>query len=256
MESVYTFVEQYFFVYIWLIAMGLIDTVAPVSASTITNPVTAFFTDPQRAIGISTLLFFLTSIYRVFLFKKEIFHDKHNFGVLKSMLPFTIIGAIAGGLTISHINTNILVVIIVSISIYYIYKNINQIINNTIVEKKIGGFSSISVATLSGFFQASGMPGGDIKRGYLRTVLPEVSVRAVSYALGMFNFFIGGSIIFLSNKLPTSDLIFIVTILPPAVLALKYGKLILEKISDRNAKILATALSIIGVVLLTYKYLL
>jgi len=256
MDSVYHFISQYFFVYIWLIITTFIDMIAPISGSTVVNPVTAFFTDPQRAIGISSLLFFFTGVYRVYLFRKELLSDKVNLKVFSSMLPFTIAGAICGGLFISYLNIKILVLMIISVSIYYIFKNLYQLIKNKKTELKITGLSFIFIATISGFFQASGMPGGDIKRNYLRTVLSEISVRAVSSALGMINLFIGGTIIFLRNKLTHGDLILIITVLPFLLLALKYGKTFLEKIPDRHAKILASSLSFLGIVLLIYKYFL
>lgn len=230
--------------------------IAPLSGSSVTNPVIAFFTDPQRAIGITAFLFSITAIYRVYLFRRELFSDTQSLKILYSMIPFTILGAIGGGFFISYLNTKVLVVIILCVSMYYIVKNIRQIIQSKKTEKKLSPYGLIFVATLSGFFQASGMPGGDIKRNYLRTQLSEINVRAVSSVLLFINFFIGGTILLLHNKLTQGDLIFVVTCAPFLMIALKYGKTFLEKIPDRNAKILAISLSFLGVMLLTYKYLL
>jgi len=59
-------------VYLWLIVTTFVNIIAPLAGSTIVNPVTAYFTDPQRAIGIGALIFCGTGLHRVYLFKKEI----------------------------------------------------------------------------------------------------------------------------------------------------------------------------------------
>jgi hypothetical protein len=112
------------------------------------------------------------------------------------------------------------------------------------------------VALFAGFAQGAGLPGVDIRNGYIRQYIKEVSVRAVGSCIGLFVFFIAGSVVLYNNKLLKSDLIFIVTVFPFLIAAQVYGKLFLEKISDRKAKMLAILFSSLGVSLLAYKYLL
>ena len=100
------------------------------------------------------------------------------------------------------------------------------------------------------------MPGADIRNNYLRTILSEVSVRATGSVLGLINFFIGGTVIFLHNRLTNKDVIFILTLIPFLIIAQIYGKKFLDRIKDSHAKIIAVSLSSLGVILLTYKYLL
>ena len=255
MSTIFTFVSQYFFVYIWLILTTFINIVAPTSGSTVVNPVTAFFTDPQRAIGISGFLFFFTGLHRVYLFRKELFSDSNNIKMVMRMLPLSIVGAICGGFFISYINVSILALIIVVVSIYFIYKTIVQIIFKKKLEKTSHKLSFLFVSALCGFLQASGMPGSDMRNNYLRTVLSEVSVRAVGSAIGLVIFFISGTIIFMHNKLTHNDIIFIITLIPFLLFAQIYGKKFLDKMADKNAKLLAVSLSLLGVILLSYKYL-
>lgn len=256
MINVLSFVEEYIYVYLWLIVTTFINIVAPMAGSTIVNPVTAYFTDPQRAIGIGASIFFCTGIHRIYLFRKEIFEIKENRDTIKTILPYTIIGAILGGSFISYLNTKVLVIIIVTVSTYYIYKTLLQIFVQKNNKGKSSHLSKVFVSTLSGFLQGAGMPGSNIRDNYLRTFLSEVSVRAVTTVIGVVNFFIAGTIIFLHNHLTYKDLIFIVSVVPLLVPAQMYGKLFLDKMDDRNAKSLAIILSLLGVVLLTYKYLL
>lgn len=255
MTNILSFVEEYFYLYVWLIVTTFINIVAPMAGSTIVNPVTAYFTDPQRAIGIGASIFFCTGIHRIYLFRKEIFEIKENRDIIKTILPYTIIGAILGGSFVSYLNTKVLVILIVIVSMYYVYKTLLQIYKHKSKVEKSNHFSKVSVSTLSGFLQGAGMPGSNIRDNYLRTFLSEVSVRAVTTVIGVVNFFIAGTIIFLHNHLTYKDLIFIVSVVPLLVPAQMYGKIFLDKMDDKNAKIVAISLSLLGVILLTYKYL-
>jgi hypothetical protein len=115
-------------------------------------------------------------------------------------------------------------VVIVIVSLYFIYKTLLQIYKKKDIEKNDSHLSKVSVSVLSGFLQGSGMPGSDIRNNYLRTILSEVSVRAVGSVIGIVNFFIAGVIIFLHNRLTTKDIIFIITIVPLLLPVQIYGK--------------------------------
>lgn len=256
MTSIYSFVEDYFYVYIWMIITTFVNIIAPLAGSIIVNPVTAYFTDPQRATGIGAFIFCCIGLHRVYLFRKEIFVGDNNITTIKTMLPYSIVGAILGGSIISYLNTKVLVVAVVVVSFYFIYKTLAQIYKKKHIEKRDRYFNVVYVSILSGFLQGSGMPGSDIRNNYLRTILSEVSVRAIGSVIGVVNFFIAGVIIFLHNRLTTKDMIFIITIIPILLPAQVYGKRFLYKLTDKHAKIIAIIFSLFGIVLLSYKYLL
>lgn len=256
MLSFFEFISEYFFVYLWVTFTTFLNIIAPLSGSTVVNPVTAYFTDPQRAIGIMAFVAFFGGVHRVFLFRKEIVSDEKNIRVLISMLPVSIIGAVGGGLFVSYINIKLLTIIVVVISLYFMISTLLHLFKNKKKESKNKGFGFFFVALLSGFLQGSGMPGSDIRNNYLRTVMSELSVRGITSAIGLVNFFISGSILLISNKLTQRDFIFVIAVVPCLLLVQLYGKTFLEKMKDRNAKLLAVSLSLVGVVLLTYKYLL
>jgi uncharacterized membrane protein YfcA len=249
----YTFLHEYFLVYVWLISTTIVDMIAPLSGSSVTTPVVAYFTDPKRAIGIVSFLFAITAVYRVYVFRKEIFSDKHIMKILSLMAPISALGALGGGFFISYINPKILVVIIILISFYYILKNALRPRN---ASQRLSHLSMVSISLFSGFLQAAGMPGGDMKRNYLRTQISELSVRAVSSALLFVNLTIGGTILLAHSKLTATDMIFVITCAPFLCISIVYGKRILEKIPDRQAKLLASSLSFVGILLLIYKYFL
>jgi len=249
------FAHEYFFVYLWFIITTFVNVIAPLAGAVVVNPVTAFFTDPQRAIGISAFIFVFTGIHRVYLFRKEILMNPKNKDVIKMFLPFSIIGAIMGGFLISYLNIQVLAFIIVIVSLYFIYKTVVQIVGHKKEHKEPSRFGHVSVSMLSGFLQGSGMPGSDIRNNYLRTILSEVSVRAVGSVMGIANFFIAGIIIFLHNRLTHRDLIFIITIVPMLIPVQIYGKMYLDSLKDVHAKLLAISFSILGIVLLSIKYI-
>ncbi len=256
MDDLLLFPLNYLFVFLWLLITTFINIIAPLSGSAIVTPVTAFFIDPQRAIGIGAYLFFINGIHRVYLFRKEIFHEQQNITLLKRLLPYTIIGALAGGYLIVYINTQILIAIVIFTSLHFIYKALKGIFSQKKSLQKKDMLPESFVFLLTGFLQSSGMPGSDIRNNYLRTKISELSVRGVSSCAGLINFFISGSILLLHNRLTHLDLIFILITAPCLIPIQAYGKRFLEKMSDTHAKLLSIALSIVGIVLLTWKYFL
>jgi uncharacterized membrane protein YfcA len=249
------FVSGYYLPYLWLLGTTFLNVIAPISGSVITNPVMAYFTDPQRAIGIGAAVAFFGGIHRIYLFRKEILDDARNIKIVKQMLPYSIAGAMAGGLLISSLNVQLLALIVVVVSVHFIYKTARQIISTEKKEESKSRLGYVMIAMLTGFFQGSGMPGADIRNNYLRTVLSEVSVRATGTILGATNFLVAGTVIFLHNKMRSDDIIFVVSLIPFLFIAQIYGKRFLEKIPDRIAKIIALCLSLLGVILLVQKYL-
>ena len=256
MESVTHFISEYIFVYAWMIFTTIVNIVAPLPGSTVVNPVTAFFTDPQRAIGIGAFTFFLTGVQRIYLFRREILSDTTNLALIKKWLPYSIIGAFTGGLTITYINEKFLVIVIIALSSYFIVKTIYHMFRERMDLERGNPLSQFFIFLISGFLQGSGMQGSDIRNNYLRTFVSEVSVRAVGSAFGLVNFFIAGSVILFRNHLTKGDIIFILTLMPFLMLTQIYGALLLRRLQNRQAKIIAVTLSFLGILLLTYKYLL
>ena len=256
MNAVFDFISEYLYVYLWTILTAGINVVAPMSASTVVNPVTAFFTDPQRAIGIGAFTFFCTGLHRVYLFRRELLSDEANVALIKKWLPYSIVGALTGGFLITNLNEKLLAVIIILMSSYFIIKTIFYLMTEKKEVRRESSLTQALIFIVSGFMQGSGMQGGDLRNNYLRTFVSEVSVRAVGSAFGLVNFFIAGSVILLRNHLTVRDIIFIVTLIPFLMVAQIYGVKFLVKLKDRSAKIIAITLSILGVILLTYKYLL
>ncbi len=247
------FITDYLYIYLWLLFTTFVNVIAPLPGSVIVNPVTAFFTDPQRAIGIGAYIFVCTGLHRTFLFRKEILKEERNIRIIKIMLPYSMLGALLGGTLILYLNIKALVVLIIFTSLYFIIETIRRF-NTTTKKNDIEIKGNILVSVLSGFLQGAGMPGSDIRNNYLRTVISEVSVRAVGSVIGVVNFFVAGTVILFHNQLTQTDLIFIATIVPLLIPVQIYGKRYLDRLGDKHAKILGISLSLLGILLLTYKY--
>ena len=170
------------------------------------------------------------------------------------MLPTSILGALIGGVFISYLNIKLVALVVVVSSLFFILKTVKSLMSAKKEVETTSMRSDVLVAAITGFFQGGGMPGVDMRNNYLRTVIPEVSVRAVSSVIGVSNFFVASAVIFLHNKMPISDVYFIIALIPMLFLAQIYGKKVLIKLADKTAKSLSIAMSILGVVLVTYKY--
>ena len=227
-----------------------------VSGSGISNPITAIFTDPYRAIAIGSAVFFFGSIHRVYLFRENILSDPKNIKYIKRMLPASILGAFVGGVLISNLNIKLVVILVAVSSIFLIVKTIKSLFTTKKTISKDSIKNDVLVAIITGFFQGSGMPGVDMRNNYLRTVISEVSVRAVSSVVCISNFFVVFVVIFFHKKMLVTDLYFVISIIPMLIIAQIYGKKILIKLADRTAKLISVSMSMVGVLLLIYKYLL
>ncbi len=247
---------EYFYVYIWFAFTTFVNMFMTVSGSGIINPVTAVFTDPQRAIAIGGGIFFLSGLHRVYLFRKNILSDPKNIGYIKTMLPTSILGALIGGSIIATLNIKLVAAVVIVSSLFFIFKTIKTLLVKTEIKDSTSYKSDILVAILTGFFQGAGMPGVDMRNNYLRTVIPEVSVRAVSSVIGVSNFFVASAVIFIHTQMPASDFYFILSLIPVLIIVQVYGKKVLIKIPDKTAKLLAVSMSVVGVILVAYKYLL
>ena len=148
------------------------------------------------------------------------------------------------------------VILVAVSSIFLIVKTIKSLFTTKKTISKDSIKNDVLVAIITGFFQGSGMPGVDMRNNYLRTVISEVSVRAVSSVVCISNFFVVFVVIFFHKKMLVTDLYFVISIIPMLIIAQIYGKKILIKLADRTAKLISVSMSMVGVLLLIYKYLL
>lgn len=248
--------DNYILLYVWQTFTTFLNMFFTVSGSGIVNPISTVLTDPYRAIGIGYTIFLFGSIHRVYLFRKNIFEEKKNIVYLKIMIPASILGAVLGGVLLSRLNLKLITGLIIVSSIYFIYKTI-QSLNNNANEKVLEKVSlgAVPVAVFSGFLQGASLPGVDIRNNFLRSYISEVSVRAVSSTIGLFNFLVVSLVLLFSNKLLKTDLIFIATFIPMLLLAQTVGRHILVKLQDKTAKIIALTMSVVSLFILIFSFL-
>ena len=237
--------ENYILLYLWMSFTTFLNMFFTVSGAGIINPVTAVLTDPYRAIGIGYTVFLIGSLQRVYLFRKNIFGENKNLHYLKLMIPPSIVGAIAGGFLLSQLNIKLMTGLIIFSSAYFIFKTIKSLFHIT----------AVPVALYTGFLQGASLSGVDIRNNFLRSHISEVSVRAVSSTIGLFNFLIVSAVLLFSKKLLQSDLVLILALIPVLLLVQIFGKHILIKLKDRDAKIIALTMSVVSLLILVSSFL-
>ncbi len=171
------------------------------------------------------------------------------------MIPSSIIGAILGGILLSELNLKLMTGLIVISSAYFIYKTIKSLshINEIEVSEKLN-LAAVPVAVFTGFLQGASLSGVDIRNNFLRSHISEVSVRAVSSTIGLFNFLIVSLVLFFNNKLLKTDIIFILSLIPILFIVQIIGKHILVKLPDNNAKKIALTMSIMSLFVLLFSF--
>ena len=248
--------ENYILLYLWMSFTTFLNMFFTVSGAGIINPVTAVLTDPYRAIGIGYTVFLIGSLQRVYLFRKNIFGENKNLHYLKLMIPPSIVGAIAGGFLLSQLNIKLMTGLIIFSSAYFIFKTIKSLFH--IKEREIAdeiAITAVTVALYTGFLQGASLSGVDIRNNFLRSHISEVSVRAVSSTIGLFNFLIVSAVLLFSKKLLQSDLVLILALIPVLLLVQIFGKHILIKLKDRDAKIIALTMSVVSLLILVSSFL-
>jgi uncharacterized membrane protein YfcA len=171
------------------------------------------------------------------------------------MVPVSVAGALLGGLFLTSLNMTVMMWLIILSSVYFIYKTVKSLIENKVeaMSEKMH-LGVVAVALFTGFLQGASLPGGDMRGNFLRSHISEVSVRAVSSVIGLFNFLVVSVVLLFSNKLLKSDLLFIVAFVPAMILFQFIAKQVLVKLNDTHAKIIALTMSIVSLVVLVVSF--
>lgn len=256
METASTTVIQYMLVYLWLSFTTFVNIIAPLPGSIVINPVIAYITDPQRAIGIGALIFFGTGMHRVYLFRSEL-SKSENKKIVRTMAPISILGALLSGFIIVRLQPETLVGAIVIASFFFVIQTSVALVRRKTRPLEIRPRTTIvgvCIAFVTGFLQAAGLPGSHLRGDYLRSRIPELSVRAVSSTIGMVNFCVTGLIVASHGRLTIGDLILILLAVLGILPFQAYGKKFLHQIPDVYAKCIGILMSLLGSGLLIHKY--
>jgi len=236
-----------FWIYIALAITSLINILIPISGSAIITPFLAILTDPHTAIALASFFFFLGSIVRAFIFRREI-----KWKYVRSLLPLSFIGAIIGALALVKINTQILLIIILIFTAYFFYKKFQTLRKNE--EKPTNKLTIHSIGLLSGFLQGTGLTGSDLRNSYLfseRLNLPQV--HGTTALIGATNFFIATIMRLLTYQITIPNLIPLLYVFPFIIVGTWTGKKLLYKINKKYADVLIIIIMILILFFLALK---
>src|SRR5688572_24640615 len=108
-------------IYVILALLSVLNIIVPVSGSATVTPFLATLTDPHTAVGLASFYFLLSSLIRIFLFRKLI-----HWEYVKKLLPISTVGAVLGALSLIQISDTLLLLIVMGFTLFFIYKKLLQ----------------------------------------------------------------------------------------------------------------------------------
>lgn len=222
----------------------VLNIIVPLSGSATVTPLLAILTDPHKAIGLAIFYFFLSSLVRLYLFRKFIQWEEAKHLIIPSA-----IAVLLGSLSLVVVSTTILYVIVLSSAVYFLLKKLK------IIEwERTRKLTSPLVGVLSGFLQGTGLAGSDLRNSYLYSQGLSISeVHGTTAVIGSLNFFIATIARLLTHQMQLIDLTPLLYIFPFIVIGTLAGRLVLNKIDKKLADYIVIAVMIVMIIGLSLK---
>ena len=235
-------------IYIVLGLTSIINIVIPISGSATVTPFLAILTTPHIAIGLASFFFFLSGIVRVYMFRKQI-----QIKYVKSLLPISLVAAIVGAFALVKINPQILLIIILIFTSYFLYKKLKDMFFQK-EKKSTNKLTMHSIGFLSGFLQGTGLAGSDLRNSYLYSKkLSLAQVHGTTALVGATNFFVATIIRLSTNQLTIPNLIPLLFVFPFIILGTWLGRKILYRIDKKYTNLIIILVMILIVLFLFFK---
>lgn len=227
-----------------LFVLTFLNIVVPISGSATVTPLLALFTDPYRAIGITSFFFFLTAPPRIFFFWKNIqWHE------IRVLLGPSLGAAFFGALALVIVPERWLLIIILLFSLYFLFKKLHIIPKS----KQPGHLINSVVALVSGFLQGTGLAGSDLRNQYLYAQdLKIAEVHGTTALIGGANFFVATLVRLYTGQLALPDITSLLYLFPIIVIATWIGKKALYKLPQKISDNIV--IGVMTVVVLTFAY--
>jgi uncharacterized protein len=230
-----------------LLAIGcttFINILVPLPGSAIVTPLVALFTDPHKAVGLTSFLFFLSSIISVCVFRKDI-----ELSYLKILLPFSVMGAIAGAFCIGMVSALLLYLLILGVCTYFLIKKLMKA-----PVRKQSRFGGQAIGTFSGFLQGTGLAGSDLRNSYLYSRdLTVAQVRGTSMLVGAAVFLAATAVRIGTGQLAIPDLVPLLYLLPFMIIGTLLGRKALHLIDKRYGDRIIIVLMAIVIISLIWR---
>lgn len=222
----------YFFIFIIFFCGTFVNIIAPFPGSAMITPLIATLTDPYRAIALTSFYFAMSAVIRLVIFRTSI-----RWSFVRALLPTSIIGVLIGSLSLVHLPRTIVLSIILTSSVYFLFRKVWSYRYGE-TPKKTFSFGAPIVGIVSGFLNGTGLPASAVQAGYLYSkgfTIPEG--HGTGSTIQIFVYLTAVMTQYGANKVSLSDIGMIATVFPFMVIASLLGKRVLHtfdtKTSDR-----------------------
>ncbi len=232
--------------------LAILNAIIPLPGFSFFVPLFATFMSTQDAITFATIYFLVGSSIIVFVFRKYLRKE-----LIVLLLPTSIIGALAGSFFSTSLNEKLLTAIILIFVTYFLIKKIRALRESEKTASKPSKRERHTVAfvgIVSGFFQGSGLGGGDVRNGFLYAKgLTMQEVRATTAAVGVGNFLVATGTRAATGHVPFDHAWVFLIIIPLLVGATYIARHITTKLNHKIQNGIVVGLMVVAVGLLVVK---
>lgn len=238
---------QMFFVVILLSALSFLNIVVPISGSTTTTPLLAFIVDPHAAIGLASVMFLLSGLVRIVVFRAYIVWKE-----VQTLLPSSLIASFLGAISTGFIPGEWLLLILFLTVLYFLFKKVGVFSWKT--TRKAERLRETTIGLFSGYLQGTGIGGSDMRNTFLlANNLSVQEMHGTTAVIGASIFSVSTLVRLWTHQLEIVDTITVLILLPIIILATILGKKTLLAVSkESQSKIILFVMSI-SVILIGYK---
>ncbi len=237
---------------LFLAIVTFLNIIVPAFGSTTVTPIMAGFVGAKDAIAVATVFYCIVNIPRVYLFRKYT-----DWGLVKQLLPASLIGALIGSIFLVGINTFVISIIILMFLLYFIYKKITSMRSHTHKkERKTTKHGATFIGLLSGILQGTGVSGADLRNSYLYSKgLTVQHIHGTTAWIGMLNFAFASGVRVVSGDLTFAMAWPVLATFPVIVLATYLGRHFSLKIPKRIQDYIVLTVMLLALVSLTISLL-
>ena len=230
-----------------LTVLTFLNILVPISGSVTVTPILTFVVDPHTAIGLASILFFLSGIVRVVFFRKNIIWNEIRLLVFPSAVASGV-----GALTVGYVPTKWLFLALFFATLYFFLKKIGVFAKRN--ARPLRRLQGVGTGILSGYLQGTGLAGSDMRNAYLMANgLGIEAVHGTSSLLGLVIFAVATLVRLETKQLEVADAIPMVLLFPAIVLATLLGRKVLLVLSEKAKSRIIIFVMGASVILLGYK---
>ena len=237
----------------WIVAIGttvlsFLNILTPISGVFTVTPLIALVMDIRAAIGFTTVYLLVAGIPRIYLFRKSIRWD-----LVKQLIVVSTVSAALGAFAIVYIDPKILLVLILVLSIRFLYERIRRKTNENKTHHT-GKWMGAFIGVISGFMQGAGLSGSELRNNYLYAQGVQLQeLHGTTAIIGFTNFFIATIIRLNTSQLSVSDLSPLLILIPATFVGIWVGRKAIQKLDKKHENALIIITMFVAIVLLAFR---